>query len=206
MQTLAHPAPAVPRFAAYVRRHVQRSQDAIASVDALAPTLDAIARALTTCFANGGRAYFFGNGGSAADAQHWAAELSGRFMRERGALAALALPTGLSEMTAIANDYGYDQVFARPLSAFVQPGDVALGISTSGRSPNVLKALSVARERGAITVGFTGRHGGAMPDCCDHIVRVPADVTAHVQEAHAVCGHVICGLVEGYAFGWEDPS
>jgi D-sedoheptulose 7-phosphate isomerase len=152
----------------------------------------------------GGRVYFFGNGGSAADAQHWAAELSGRFYVDRPALPAFALGMNASEVTAIGNDYGFDDVFARPLSGIAGPDDVAVGISTSGNSENVVRALEVARAVGALAVGFTGSGGGRMAAASDVLVAVPSDATPRVQEAHEVLGHTLCALVERLMFG-SDP-
>ena len=151
----------------------------------------------------GGRAYFFGNGGSAADAQHWAAELSGRFYLDRPALPAFALTANSSQVTAIGNDYGYAEIFARPLEGMIQAGDVAVGISTSGNSENVVRGLEVAHERGAFTVGFTGEGGGRMAEVCDALVAIPSADTPRIQEGHALCGHLLCALVERILFGDE---
>ena len=138
----------------------------------------------------------FGNGGSAADAQHMAAELVGRFQRERAALAALALTTDTSILTSIANDYSFDRVFARQIEALGRPGDVALGISTSGGSPNVVRALEAARARGLATIALTGRDGGAAGRAADVHVNVADDSTARVQEVHRTLIHAICEMVE----------
>jgi D-sedoheptulose 7-phosphate isomerase len=167
----------------------------------LAPLLADLAGEMAERFKAGGRAYFFGNGGSAADAQHWAAELSGRFYFDRPALPAFALTTNTSQLSAIANDYGYDETFARPVRGMVTAGDVVLGISTSGRSPNVVRGLAAAREKGALTVGFTGEKEGDMAAVCDVLVQVPSSDTPRVQEGHALCGHVLCALVERLVFG-----
>jgi D-sedoheptulose 7-phosphate isomerase len=153
---------------------------------------DAIARSL----ARGGRVLVFGNGGSAAESQHFAAELVGRFMQDREALAALALTTDTSILTAVANDLGFDQVFARQVAALGRPGDVALGISTSGRSPNVVRGLQAARAAGLTTIGLTGGDGATMGEAVDIHVNVPSSATAHVQEAQLVVLHVLCDLVE----------
>jgi D-sedoheptulose 7-phosphate isomerase len=143
-----------------------------------------------------GRLLTFGNGGSAADAQHVAAELVGRFLRERRGLAAVALTTDTSVLTSIGNDYAFDRVFARQVEALGQSGDVALGISTSGRSPNVIAAFEVARARGLRTVALTGGDGGAMATIVDIHINVPSNSTARVQEVHRTLLHVICDLVE----------
>jgi D-sedoheptulose 7-phosphate isomerase len=144
----------------------------------------------------GGTLLIFGNGGSASDAQHAAAELVGRFERERPGLAAVALTTDLSVMTSVANDYGFDRVFARQVEALGRPGDVAFGISTSGTSPNVVAALETARARGLQTVALTGRDGGAAGRAAEIHINVPSDSTARVQEVHRTMLHVICDIVE----------
>jgi D-sedoheptulose 7-phosphate isomerase len=164
------------------------------------PQLTEIAGALTDVLAGGGQVFFFGNGGSAADAQHWAAELSGRFYRERDPLPALALTANSSQVTALANDYDYADVFARPLRGLAREGDAAVGISTSGHSENVLRALDAARDEGLTTVGFTGADGGDMAARCDHLVRIPSEDTARIQEGHELCSHLICAAVERALF------
>ena len=146
--------------------------------------------------ADGRKLLIFGNGGSAADAQHMAAELVNRFQRERAAFAALALTTDTSILTSIANDYSFDRVFVRQLEALGQPGDVALGITTSGASPSVVKALETARSRGLKTIAITGRDGGQAGLVVDVHVNVPAESTARVQEVHRTLIHAICELVE----------
>jgi len=143
-----------------------------------------------------GCVYFCGNGGSAADAQHLAAELVSRFYLERRGLASQALTANTSVLTAIANDYDYERVFARQVEAFVKPGDVVVGLSTSGNSKNVIAALASARERGAFTLGFTGGSGGKMKDVCNACVRVPSSDTPRIQECHILLGHILCELVE----------
>jgi D-sedoheptulose 7-phosphate isomerase len=156
----------------------------------------AAAAAIAGAFGRGGKLLLFGNGGSAADAQHVAAEFVGRFQRERAALAAIALTTDTSILTSIGNDYSYDRVFARQVEALGQPGDVAFGISTSGGSPNVLAALEVAQAAGLLTIALTGRDGGAVGRAASIHVNVPAISTARVQEVHRTLLHVICDLVE----------
>ena len=167
------------------------------------PVIVDLAAEVARRFGRGGRAYFFGNGGSAADAQHWAAELSGRFYVDRPALPAFALGMNASEVTAIGNDYGYADVFARPLRGFAGTDDVAIGISTSGNSENVVRALEVAREAGALAVGFTGAGGGRVASVSDMLVAVPSSDTPRIQEAHEVLGHTFCALVERLMFGDE---
>jgi D-sedoheptulose 7-phosphate isomerase len=144
----------------------------------------------------GGKLLIFGNGGSAADAQHMAAELVNRFQRERPAIAALALTTDTSVLTSIANDYAFDRVFVRQIEAFGSAGDVALGISTSGASASIVKGLEAARSRGMKTIALTGRDGGAAGRAADIHVNVPDDTTARIQEVHATLIHAICELVE----------
>jgi D-sedoheptulose 7-phosphate isomerase len=156
----------------------------------------AAARAIDEAFTAGGRLLIFGNGGSAADAQHMAAELVGRFVRERAALPALALSTDTSILTSVGNDYGYERVFARQVEALGRAGDVALGITTSGGSPNVVAALGVAKARGLKTVALTGRDGGLAGAASDIHINVPAESTARVQEVHGTIIHVICELIE----------
>ena len=140
----------------------------------------------------------FGNGGSAADAQHLACELVGRFLRDRRALPAVALTTDTSTLTAVANDYGFDRVFARQIEALGKPGDVAVGISTSGSSRNVLAGLQLARSRGLKTVAFTGGNGGPIGSAADVHVNVPHDVTPRIQEVHRTLIHAVCDLIESH--------
>ncbi len=164
-----------------------------------------IGRQLAAVLRAGHTLFFFGNGGSAADSQHLAAELSGRFQRERRPLAAVALTTDSSVLTCVANDYGYDEVFARQVAALGRPGDCAIGISTSGKSRNVLRALAVARAAGLHTVGLTGRDGGYMPSFCDQCIVVPHEDTARIQEAHIFIGHALCAQIE-YGLGLAAPQ
>ena len=140
--------------------------------------------------------FFFGNGGSAADAQHLAAEFVNRFAGDRPALPAIALTTDTSVLTSIGNDDDFRRVFARQVEALGRKGDVAVGISTSGRSPNVLEGLRAAAARGMVTLGFTGGDGGAMPSLCRHLIRVPVRDTPRVQEVHILAGHILCQLIE----------
>ena len=164
----------------------------------LEQAVDVVALALS----GGHKVLLFGNGGSAADAQHVAAEFVGRFMVERRALPAIALTTDTSALTAIANDYGYDQVFARQVHALGQQGDVAIAISTSGRSPSVLKAVAACREIGIRTVGLTGGDGGDLATHVDVSLRVSASrLSARIQETHILIGHVLCELVDRRLFG-----
>lgn len=159
--------------------------------------VDRIARTLIAAFSAGRRVYWLGNGGSAADAQHLAAEFSGRFLRERRGLPSEAFSVNSSAVTAIANDFGYDRVFARMVEAFVNPGDVVIGLTTSGNSPNVILALEEAKKLGATTIAFTGNGGGKIADVADINLIGPDGYSALVQEVHITLGHIVCDLVEG---------
>jgi D-sedoheptulose 7-phosphate isomerase len=159
-----------------------------------------VADAMTKCLRSGNKILFFGNGGSAADAQHLAAELSGRFLKERRSLSGCALTTNSSVLTAIGNDYSFDEVFARQVEGMGSSGDVAFGISTSGNSPNVLRALKVAGEKGLVTMGLTGRNGGKLPEAVDYCICIPSDQTPRIQEAHILTGHTLCELIEETLF------
>jgi D-sedoheptulose 7-phosphate isomerase len=173
--------------------------ESIAVISALAEhrgTLTAIANRLLGCLTAGGTVYLCGNGGSAADAQHVAAEFVGRFLRERRALPAIALTCNTSILTAVANDYDFSEVFARQVKAHVGPKDCVVGISTSGRSVNVLKALAAAREAGAVTIGFTGVGGHDLAALCDECLVAPSQHTPRIQEAHLVAWHLICDSIE----------
>jgi len=147
-------------------------------------------------YRTGGKVVLFGNGGSAADAQHIASELVGRFMLNRQALPAIVLTANTSTLTAVANDYGYDAVFSRQVEALVNEGDVAIGISTSGNSPNVIEAVKMAKTKGAKTIGLTGGNGGKLAEVADLVLIVPSDITPRIQEAHITIGHIVCELVE----------
>jgi D-sedoheptulose 7-phosphate isomerase len=158
--------------------------------------VQAIVAAMVRAFRDGNKVLWFGNGGSAADAQHLAAEFSGRFLRERPGLPSEALSVNTSAVTAIGNDFGYERVFARQIEAFTKPGDVVVGITTSGGSRNIVLALEEAKRRGAVTVAFTGNGGGAVATIADHVLLGPDGYSAIVQEVHIVMGHIICDLVE----------
>jgi D-sedoheptulose 7-phosphate isomerase len=181
----------------FVRRelaeHRQAFESTSATIDqAFSVALDLITRGLRA----GGKLLLFGNGGSAADAQHIAAELVIRYHADRAAIPAIALTTDSSALTACGNDLGFDALFARQIEALARPGDVVIGISTSGKSPNVLAGLAEARRRGARTIGLTGGAGGAMPEVCDAIIAVPSNVTARIQEMHIMIGHMLCKALE----------
>jgi len=155
-------------------------------------TIDVIVNA----FRSGKRVYFCGNGGSAADAQHLAAEFSGRFYKNRKALPAEALHCNTSYLTAVANDYSFDDIYSRLIDGIGEEGDVLVGLSTSGNSVNILKAFETAQKKAMITVGFTGETGGKMRTLCDHLINIPSTDTPRIQESHITVGHIICQLVE----------
>ena len=165
----------------------------------LLKAIEEAAGMISLTLASGGKVMLCGNGGSAADAQHFAAELVGRYERERPELAAIALTVDTSILTAIGNDYGYDRIFARQVEGLGREGDVLVGISTSGNSGNVLAAIETARAKGIRVIGFTAKGGGKMADLCDVLLDVPAVNTARAQEIHEIMGHIICELVEDYA-------
>lgn len=174
--------------------------------EALAGTIDACADMLADALRCGQKVLVMGNGGSAADAQHLAAELVGRFMLERRALPAIALTTDSSILTAVGNDYGFDRVFSRQVEALAVPGDVVVGISTSGNSPNVLSGLQAARALGCRTVGLLGKDGGCIAPLVDINLTVPAMETPRIQEVHAIIVHILCHLVEQRLFGMSDGN
>jgi len=175
---------------------VAAHRSAIDAVEACAPDLAKAADLIASTFAEGGTLLVCGNGGSAADAQHIAAEFVGRYLKERSPFSAIALNANTSALTAIGNDYGFDEVFARQVRAHGRAGDVLLAISTSGASPNVLAAVAAAREAGLSVIGLAGGDGGALAGACDVCLTVPVASTPRVQEAHILLAHVLCGLVE----------
>lgn len=179
-----------------VRAYFAEASRNFEALQALAPDVGRAADVIGACLKAGGKVLLCGNGGSAADAQHIAAELVGRYRRERAPMAALALTTDTSALTAIANDTGYDQIFARQLQALGKPGDVLVAISTSGTSPSVLEALKVAGSLGLNRIGLTGQSGGNMAADTDLLLCAPSTVTSHIQEMHIAVGHVLCGLLE----------
>ena len=186
-------------FAPEIRRLLEESirtkQRVLA---ALVPEIERVAHLWIEALASGKKILLFGNGGSAADSQHIAAELVGRLLVKRRALPAIALTTDSSNLTALANDFGYDQIFERQIEALGAAGDVAVGISTTGNSPNVLAGIRLARERGLRTVALTGRDGGALAGLVDHALTIPSDSTQRIQEAHITIGHILCELVESH--------
>jgi len=164
--------------------------------EALAEPIKEISQLLAHSLANGGTLFWCGNGGSAADSQHLAAELVGRFKKNRRALRSIALTTDTSVLTCVANDYSYDDIFARQVEALGRPGDVLIGISTSGNSENVLRAFKVAKQMGLKTIALLGKGGGYTIDLSDHALVIPSDSTARIQEAHILIGHILCELIE----------
>lgn len=175
---------------------LQDHRAVVAALDAMIPEIEAIARRMTECIRRGGKILWMGNGGSAADSQHLAAELVGRFTRERAALPSIALTTDTSILTAVANDYDFETVFARQVEALCLPGDTVVGLSTSGNSKNVLAGIHAAKTLGAYTVGLSGKDGGELAALADSCLIVPSPNTARAQEAHILIGHIICDWIE----------
>jgi D-sedoheptulose 7-phosphate isomerase len=167
----------------------------------LALTLEKVIDVITQAFKNGNSVYFAGNGGSAADAQHLAAEFSGRFYKDRKALPSEALHCNTSYLTAVANDYSYDVIYSRLIEGLAKPGDVLVGLSTSGNSGNIVKAFEKSKELKVVTIGFTGTEGGKMKELSDYLINVPSTDTPRIQESHILLGHIICELVEKNIFG-----
>ncbi|MDX2223929.1 MAG: SIS domain-containing protein [Rhodospirillaceae bacterium] len=175
---------------------IDRHRDALTALEGMAADIVRAGETLIAALAAGRTAFFCGNGGSAADAAHLAGELSGRYLRERAALPAMALGMNPATLTAIANDYGYDQAFARELDGLARPGDVLVALSTSGASPSVLRALETARAKGLARIGLTGPRAGAMTGLCDVCLNLPGDSTPRIQEMHKLVGHILCDLAE----------
>ena len=167
----------------------------------LVPVIEKVVQVITEAFQQGHAVYFCGNGGSAADAQHLAAEFSGRFYQDRKALPSEALHCNTSYLTAVANDYSYDVIYARLIEGIAKKGDVLIGLSTSGNSANILRAFEKAAELGVITIGMTGASGGKMKDQCNYLINVPSSDTPRIQESHILIGHILCELTEKNIFG-----
>lgn len=182
----------------------QRVMAAMLSDKVLLVTMERAAGACVDCLQHGGKILLAGNGGSAADAQHIAGEFVSRFAFDRPGLPAIALTTDSSILTAIGNDYGYETLFARQVQAHGNKGDIFVGYSTSGKSPNILRAFDESRARGLLCIGLTGNRGGPMQDLCDFLLEVPSGVTPKIQEGHLVLGHILCGLVENAIFKAPD--
>lgn len=187
----------------YISAQIKETQYIMSTMLAdivLLQTVQDVAQACIDCLGGGGKIFLAGNGGSAADAQHIAGEFVSRFAFDRPGLPAIALTTDTSILTAIGNDYGYEQLFARQIQALGTAGDIFWAYSTSGKSPNILRALEQARSKGLICVGLTGNRGGPMRDLCDHYIAIPCSDTPKIQEGHLVIGHTLCGLVEKAMF------
>jgi D-sedoheptulose 7-phosphate isomerase len=180
-----------------LRKNIENSLEVHGRLsEACLPAMAAAADALIAAYRSGNKALFFGNGGSATDAHHLAAEFLGRYLRERRPLPAVALHDNASALTAIANDYGYEHVFSRQLQALAVPGDIAVAISTSGNSPSVIEAVTIARKMGIYTIGLTGASGGRLRELVDVLIAAPSDETPRVQECHILVGHALCDAVE----------
>ena len=190
----------MPDFKKTVVAQLKEAAEAMTATSKHAAEIDAVAKTLLKCYRNGGKLLTFGNGGSSCDAQNFADELVGRYRRNRPPLSALALTVNQGDLTSIANDFGYEEVFARQLRAHGRPGDVAVAISTSGNSKNVLKAIAAAKEIGITVVGLTGRTGGKMRSECDFCLCVPSDSTARIQEVHITVIQIWCGILEDELF------
>ena len=187
----------------YIHQQIAQAQQVMQAMLADTSLQDKVGQAASACIQSlnkGGKILLAGNGGSAADAQHIAGEFVSRFAFDRPGLPAIALTTDTSILTAIGNDYGYEKLFARQVLALGNPGDIFIGYSTSGKSPNILLALQEARAKGLVCIGLTGNRGGPMLDLCDYTLEVPNADTPKIQEGHLVLGHILCGLVENAIF------
>lgn len=189
----------IPKIKSIIQASIDTKQ-LLLSNEALLKTIEDVTQVCIKAFEEDHQILFGGNGGSAADAQHLAAEFSGRFYKDREPLNAEALHVNTSYLTAVANDYSYDEIYARIVKAKGRKGDVLFGISTSGNSKNIIRAIEVAKERGMITIGLTGASGGKMRDLCDYLINIPSTDTPRIQESHIVVGHIICELVEASLF------
>jgi D-sedoheptulose 7-phosphate isomerase len=188
------------KISSIIHESISVKQALMADVHLIAQ-IDTVVKVITTAFQNGNSVYFAGNGGSAADAQHLAAEFSGRFYKDRKALPSEALHCNTSYLTAVANDYSYEVIYARLIEGITKPGDILVGISTSGNSGNIVKAFEMAKTKQVVTIGFTGEKGGKMKEISDYLINVPSNDTPRIQESHILVGHIICELVESNIFG-----
>jgi D-sedoheptulose 7-phosphate isomerase len=188
-----------------IREHITAIEDLLQDAHYLA-AVETVAATMTAALRSGAKILFFGNGGSAADAQHLAAELAGRFLRDRQGLPSLALTTNTPALTAIGNDYSFEEVFSRQIQGLGNSGDVAFAITTSGVSPNILRAAVAAREKGMITIGLTGAKGGKLRAIVHHCICIPSDQTPRVQEAQILTGHILCEVIERELFGKEPAT
>lgn len=184
------------KYVEYLHSEHTAHMQMFAALQSLFPQISLVGELLQTCIRNGGKILICGNGGSAADSQHIAAEIVGRFKKERKGLPAIALTTDTSILTSIGNDYGYDYIFARQVEALCNSQDILIGITTSGNSANVVRAIEAANAIGAITIGFTGGTGGKLNTLCQQNIVVPSNVTARIQEAHIFIGHSLCEIIE----------
>jgi D-sedoheptulose 7-phosphate isomerase len=180
----------------YLNKTIDEHQQMFAQLHQLIPVISDVAEELKRCIAQGGKILLMGNGGSAADSQHIAAEIVGRYKKERRGLAAIALTTDTSILTSVGNDYGYHYIFARQIEALCRPGDVVIGITTSGNSQNIVLAIEEANRLGAITIGLTGGTGGKLNGLCKYNIVVPSADTPRIQEAHIFIGHSLCEMLE----------
>jgi D-sedoheptulose 7-phosphate isomerase len=188
------------KITSIINESIKVKQALLADVNLIAQ-IDTVVKVITTAFQNDNSVYFAGNGGSAADAQHLAAEFSGRFYKDRKALPSEALHCNTSYLTAVANDYSYEVIYARLIEGITKPGDVLVGLSTSGNSGNIVKAFEMAKTKQVVTIGFTGDSGGKMKAISDYLINVPSNDTPRIQESHILVGHIICELVESNIFG-----
>jgi D-sedoheptulose 7-phosphate isomerase len=188
------------KISSIINESIKVKQELLGDLNLIAQ-IDTVVKVITTAFQNGNSVYFAGNGGSAADAQHLAAEFSGRFYKDRKALPSEALHCNTSYLTAVANDYSYEVIYARLIEGITKPGDVLVGISTSGNSGNIVKAFEMAKTKQVVTIGFTGDKGGKMKEISDYLINVPSNDTPRIQESHILVGHIICELVESNIFG-----
>ena len=188
------------KITSIINESIKVKQALLADVNLIAQ-IDTVVKVITTAFQNSNSVYFAGNGGSAADAQHLAAEFSGRFYKDRKALPSEALHCNTSYLTAVANDYSYEVIYARLIEGITKPGDVLVGLSTSGNSGNIVKAFEMAKTKQVVTIGFTGDSGGKMKAISDYLINVPSNDTPRIQESHILVGHIICELVESNIFG-----
>jgi D-sedoheptulose 7-phosphate isomerase len=194
---------ALPKFMEKIKNIISDSiqvKQKILEEESLLQAIADIAGVIVTSLKSGGRLYFCGNGGSAADAQHLAAEFSGRFYKDRNALPAEALHANTSYLTAVANDYGFDVIYSRLVDGIMRKGDVLVGLSTSGNSANIVKAFEAARQKSVTTIGFTGVTGGILKSLSDYLINVPSADTPRIQESHILIGHIICQLAEEQYF------
>ena len=178
----------------------------LSCAEVLGPAIEKAAEMLVACFRAGGKVMLCGNGGSASDSQHIAAEFVNRYVGERPALASIALTTDTSNLTSIGNDRSFDEIFSRQVAALGRKGDVLIGITTSGKSPNVIKAFEEAKRLGVKTIAFSGRDGGPAAAAADHAITVPHKTTSRIQEVHITVGHILCGIVDAEMFGKPAPD